>query len=63
MEGANTKVKLVKRPMYGRAGFPLLRRRILLTWITATTGFVPEPFTGQTLTRSLHTATAPAGTN
>jgi len=30
MEGANTKVKLIKRQMYGRAAFPLLRRRILL---------------------------------
>ena len=31
IEGANTKVKLLKRQMYGRAGFPLLRRRILLS--------------------------------
>ncbi len=31
MEGANTKVKFLKRQMYGRAGFPLLRKRILLT--------------------------------
>jgi transposase len=30
MEGAYTKVKLLKRQMYGRAGFPLLRQRILL---------------------------------
>jgi transposase len=30
MEGANTKVKLLKRQIYGRAGFPLLRQRILL---------------------------------
>ncbi|WUJ22448.1 ISL3 family transposase [Micromonospora sp. NBC_00389] len=30
MEGANTKVKLLKRQMYGRAGFELLRQRILL---------------------------------
>jgi transposase len=30
IEGANTKVKLLKRQMYGRAGFPLLRHRILL---------------------------------
>jgi hypothetical protein len=29
-EGVNTKVKYLKRQMYGRAGFPLLRRRILL---------------------------------
>jgi transposase len=29
-EGANTKVKLLKRQMYGRAGFELLRQRILL---------------------------------
>lgn len=29
-EGANTKVKLIKRQMYGRAGFALLRHRILL---------------------------------
>ncbi|KLL10599.1 ISL3 family transposase [Frankia coriariae] len=31
MEGANTKVKLIKRQMYGRAEFPLLRQRILLS--------------------------------
>ncbi|GAA3284042.1 ISL3-like element IS466 family transposase [Dactylosporangium vinaceum] len=30
IEGANTKVKLLKRQMYGRAGFALLRQRILL---------------------------------
>ena len=29
-EGMNTKIKLLKRQMYGRAGFPLLRQRILL---------------------------------
>ncbi|OLT25775.1 hypothetical protein BJF83_22595 [Nocardiopsis sp. CNR-923] len=29
-EGVNTKSKLIKRQMYGRAGFPLLRHRILL---------------------------------
>jgi transposase len=31
IEGANTKVELLKRRMYGRAGFPLLRQRILLS--------------------------------
>jgi transposase len=31
IEGANTKVKLLKRKMYGRAGFPMLRQRILLS--------------------------------
>lgn len=30
MEGTNTKVKFLKRQMYGRAGFALLRQRILL---------------------------------
>jgi hypothetical protein len=30
IEGANTKVKFLERQMYGRAGFPLLRQRILL---------------------------------
>ncbi len=30
-EGTNTKVKLLKRQMYGRAGFALLRQRILLS--------------------------------
>jgi transposase len=30
MEGANTNVKFLKRQMYGRAGFALLRQRILL---------------------------------
>ncbi|SEG89504.1 Transposase [Nonomuraea solani] len=31
MEGVNTKTKLIKRTMYGRAGFPLLRQMILLS--------------------------------
>jgi transposase len=31
IEGANTKIKFLKRQMYGRAGFDLLRQRILLT--------------------------------
>lgn len=30
-EGVNTKVKLLKRQMYGQAGFALLRKRILLS--------------------------------
>ncbi|MEH1130766.1 transposase [Micromonospora sp. CPCC 206061] len=30
IEGANTKVKLLRRQMYGRAEFPFLRQRILL---------------------------------
>ncbi|MEV6097769.1 DUF4240 domain-containing protein [Nocardia sp. NPDC051981] len=30
IEGVNTKTKLIKRQMYGRAGFQLLRHRILL---------------------------------
>lgn len=30
-EGVNTRTKLIKRQMYGRAGFTLLRHRILLT--------------------------------
>ncbi|EST27565.1 hypothetical protein N566_23285 [Streptomycetaceae bacterium MP113-05] len=29
-EGVNNKTKLIKRQMYGRADFPLLRHRILL---------------------------------
>jgi transposase len=29
VEGLNTKTKLIKRQMYGRASFPLLRKRIL----------------------------------
>ncbi|WP_067469453.1 ISL3 family transposase [Actinomadura macra] len=29
-EGVNTKTKMIKRQMCGRAGFPLLRHRILL---------------------------------
>jgi transposase len=28
-EGQITKLKLIKRMMYGRAGFPLLRQRVL----------------------------------
>lgn len=31
IEGLNTRTKLLKRQMYGRASFPLLRKRILLT--------------------------------
>jgi transposase len=31
IEGVNTKSKLIKRQMYGRASFTLLRKRILLT--------------------------------
>jgi transposase len=31
VEGLNTRTKLIKRQMYGRAAFPLLRKRILLT--------------------------------
>ncbi len=30
-EGVNTKTKLIERQMYGRAGFTLLRHRILLS--------------------------------
>ncbi|WP_159928933.1 MULTISPECIES: transposase [Nocardia] len=30
IEGVNTKTKLIKRQMYGRANFQLLRHRILL---------------------------------
>jgi transposase len=30
-EGMNTKTKMIKRQMYGRAGFALLRHRILLS--------------------------------
>jgi transposase len=31
VEGTVNKIKLIKRQMYGRAGFPLLRKRVLLT--------------------------------
>jgi hypothetical protein len=31
VEGLNTRTKLLERQMYGRASFPLLRKRILLT--------------------------------
>ncbi len=30
VEGRNTRTKLLERQMYGRASFPLLRKRILL---------------------------------
>jgi transposase len=30
VEGTNTRIKLVKRMMYGRGAFDLLRRRVLL---------------------------------
>ena len=29
-EGVNTKTKMIKRQMYGRAGFALLRKRVIL---------------------------------
>jgi transposase len=31
VEGHVTKLKLIKRQSYGRAGFPLLRKRVLQT--------------------------------
>lgn len=30
-EGVNTRIEMIKRQMYGRAGFALLRHRILLS--------------------------------
>jgi hypothetical protein len=36
IEGANTKVKLLNRQMYARAGFELLRQRIRLSWSSLT---------------------------
>ena len=36
VEGLNTRTKLLERQMYGRASFPLLRKRILLTSYTPT---------------------------
>ena len=35
VEGLNTRTKLIKRQMYGRATFPVLRQRILLRTITS----------------------------
>jgi transposase len=29
VEGTVNKIKMIKRQMYGRAGFPLLRQRVL----------------------------------
>jgi transposase len=37
-EGVNTKTKMIKRQMYGRADFTLLRHRILLGC-----GYAPPP--------------------
>jgi transposase len=31
IEGINSKFTLLKRPMYGRAGFALLRQRVMLS--------------------------------
>ena len=31
VEGNVNRLKIIKRQMYGRAGFPLLRKRVLLT--------------------------------
>ena len=42
-EGVNTKTKMIKRQMYGRAGFALLRHRILLGLRNDTTGSETEP--------------------
>jgi len=42
-EGASTKTKMIKRHMYGRPGFALLRHRILLGLRTVTTGSETEP--------------------
>src|SRR5207249_11559968 len=42
-EGVNTKTKMIKRQMYGRAGFALLRHRILLGLRNVTTGSETEP--------------------
>ena len=44
-EGVNTKTKMINRQMYGRAGFALLRHRILLGLRNVTTGNVTEPLT------------------
>jgi len=30
VEGTVNKIKMIKRQMYGRAGFPLLRKRVLV---------------------------------
>ncbi len=30
VEGTVNRIKMIKRQMYGRAGFPLLRKRVLL---------------------------------
>ncbi len=30
VEGNVNRIKMIKRQMYGRAGFPLLRKRVLL---------------------------------
>jgi hypothetical protein len=45
-EGVNTKTKMIKRQMYGRAGFALLRHRILLGLRNVTTGSATEPLIG-----------------
>jgi len=41
-EGVNTR-KMIKRQMYGRAGFALLRHRVLLGSRNVTTGNATEP--------------------
>ena len=48
-EGVNTKTKMIKRQMYGRAGFALLRHRILLGLRNVTTGSATEPLNLQSL--------------
>ena len=43
IEGTNIKFKLVKRQMYGRGGFALLRQRVMLSGPAGTTSSAPEP--------------------
>jgi Transposase len=44
VEGTVNKIKTVKRQMYGRAGFTLLRKRVILhPAVTSTTEFAEEP--------------------
>ena len=43
MEGNVNKIKMIKRQMYGRAGFALLRTSHLAPCVTRTTKFAEEP--------------------
>ncbi len=51
VEGNVNRVKMIKRQMYGRAKFDLLRKRVLIRTQQTFTEFVPEPIQMSVITR------------